>query len=78
MAKSSAERQREYRARRTEGEGDRRINGWISTAADLALDRLARHHGQTRRGMLELLILTADHGTKAAMSDDEFSKYVTP
>jgi hypothetical protein len=78
MAKSSAERQRAYRARRTEGEGDRRINGWISTAADLALDRLARHHNLTRRGMLELLILTADHGTKQGMSDAEFDQYVTP
>jgi hypothetical protein len=60
MAKSPAERQAAYRARRNDGEGDRRLNTWIMSSADLALDRLARHYGVTRRVMLERLILEAD------------------
>lgn len=60
MAKTATQRQRDYRLRRNDGDGDRRINTWIATGAGLALDRLARHHGTTRRAMLERLILAAD------------------
>ena len=62
MAKTNAERQREYRRRRAmAGEnGERRINTWVSTGAALALARLARHHGVTQRQMLEMLIEEAD------------------
>lgn len=57
---SAAERQAAYRARRNEGEGDRRINAWVSSAAALALARLARRYGVTQREMLERLIKAAD------------------
>ena len=60
MAKSAAERQREYRSRRNDGEGDRRINTWVSTGTDLALDRLAKRYGVTKRQVLERLIGDAD------------------
>lgn len=60
MAKTAAQRQAHYRARRYDGDGDRRINTWVSTATDFALDRLARHHGITRRAILERLIVEAD------------------
>ncbi len=60
MAKTAAQRQAHYRARRNDGNGDRRINTWVTTATDFALDRLARHHGITRRTMLERLIAKAD------------------
>lgn len=60
MPKTPAQRQAAYRARRTSGEGDARINTWISSAAHHALRRLARRHGTTRREMLERLILDAD------------------
>jgi hypothetical protein len=46
MGKSSAQRQREYRRRRSEGEGESRVNTWLSTSANLALERLAAHHGR--------------------------------
>ncbi len=59
MSKSTAERQREYRARRPEND-DRRLNTWISAKADLALERLARHNGQSKRETLERLVLDAD------------------
>ncbi len=84
MAQTNAQRQAAYRARRAEagleGQGDRRLNGWISTGADLALDRLARHHGLTRRAMLERLIQDEDKAVGRGMSDADFEKYlnVTP
>ncbi len=61
-ARTAAERQAAYRkARATAGEnGERRINTWVATGAALALGRLARHHGVTRREMLESLITAAD------------------
>jgi putative heme iron utilization protein len=61
MAKTSAERQAAYRARRNDGEGDRRINTWISTKADLALERLAHRYGVTKREMIERLVNSADN-----------------
>jgi len=78
MATTSAERQRAYRARRScAGEnGERRLQTWVSTAAALALRRLARHAGITRRAFLEKLILDADQVITRAMSDDAFDQYL--
>ena len=61
-AKTTAERQAAYRkARPTAGEnGERHISTWVSTGAALALNRLAQHHGVTKREMLEQLIKAAD------------------
>jgi hypothetical protein len=80
MAKTAAERQREYRARRPfagpDGNGERRINTWISTGAALALERLARHHGLTKRQMLEQLIEAADERVRKRLkSDAEWDEY---
>jgi len=79
MAKTAAQRQQDYRLRRNEGDGDRRVNTWVSTSADLALDRLARHHSTTRRGMLERLILAADAEVLREINLDspEWGKYIT-
>lgn len=62
MAKTAAERQADYRARRaTAGDnGERRINTWVSTGAALALARLAQHHGLSQRDTLERLLLEAE------------------
>jgi len=60
MAKTAAQRQAHYRARRNDGDGERGINTWVTSATDYALDRLARHHGITQRTMLERLIVEAD------------------
>ncbi len=60
MAKTAAQRQAHYRARRTNGDGERRINTWVTSATDYPLDQLARHHGITRRAILEQLIVEAD------------------
>jgi hypothetical protein len=74
MAKSSAERQREYRARRPfagpDGNGERRLNTWVATGAAQALRRLAQHHGISQREMLERLILDADDRIVKALDPD--------
>jgi hypothetical protein len=64
MALTTAQRQAAYRARRAtageSGNGDRRLDMWVSTEADLALARLARRYAVTKRQMLERLITRAD------------------
>ena len=69
MAKTAAERQADYRQRRpTAGDnGERRINMWISTGAALALDRLARRYGVTKREMIERLVCADDNRIVASL-----------
>jgi hypothetical protein len=47
----------------------------VTTKADLALDRLARHHGVTRRAMLEKLIVEADDSIQRGLDDEAFENY---
>ena len=77
MRKTNTERQREYRAARAtcnNGEGERRLQAWISTKADLALDRLAQRYSLTRRQVLEKLILSTDDLESSSIGDAEFDK----
>lgn len=62
MAKTAAQRQAEYRARRPDAgdNGERRINLWIGTGAALALKRLARRDGVTKQEILERLLVAED------------------
>ena len=60
MPKTSRERQAAYRSRRQDGEGEYRLNTWISSQASFALGRLARHQGLSRRAVLEQLVIAAD------------------
>ncbi|MCG5076584.1 hypothetical protein [Paraburkholderia tagetis] len=64
MAQSTAQRQAAWRGRRptagNSGNGDRRLDVWVSAEANLALARLARRHTVTKRQMLEQLIANAD------------------
>lgn len=61
MAKTSAERQRELRARRKfrgiDGNGEREIKVWVNTQAALALDRLANRYAVTKRELIERLLM---------------------
>ena len=68
--KSNAQRQKEYRARRTEGEGERQLNCWISNSAHYALKRLAAHHGLTKKEMLERLLCAEDKKILDTLDDD--------
>lgn len=62
MAKTTAERQADYRARRqmAGASGERRLNTWVSTGAHMALERIARRYGVTQREMLERFIKDED------------------
>lgn len=64
MVQTPAERQAAYRRNRAtagpKGDGDKRINTWVSDASARALARLAKHHGISQRAMLERLIAAAD------------------
>jgi hypothetical protein len=79
MAKTAAQRQSEYRARRDDGEGDHRINTWITLDTHLALRRLARSYGVTRRQMLEKLINEANSVVVQSLDLDspEWDTYFT-
>lgn len=74
MAKTAAQRQREYRARRQEagadGNGERRLNIWIGTGAYCPLERLAHRYGVTKREILERLILAEDRRIVARLELD--------
>ena len=74
MAKTAAQRQATYRKKRPfageKEDGERRLNTWINTAASLALARLAKHNGQSKRAILEQLITVADDANLAAMELD--------
>jgi len=73
VAKSSTQRQREYRARRRTahgGAGERRLNTWVRAEVDLALGRLARRYGVTKRAMVERLIVEADEAELRRMDPD--------
>lgn len=60
MPQTSRERQAAYRSRRHDGEGDRRLNTWLSNQAACALRRLAHHQGLSQRSVLEQLVIAAD------------------
>jgi hypothetical protein len=64
MAKTVAQRQAAYRARRphagNDGNGERRLSVWIDTRASLALARLARRYAVTQRALIERLVIAED------------------
>lgn len=80
MSKTPAERQATYRAKRpfagTDNNGERRINTWVNTGAALALERLARHNGVTKREMLERVLLAEDARVTAGMDEAEREAYL--
>ena len=66
MAKTTAERQAEYRARRLDGtnrdgDRDRRLNAWINATTHYALRRLAHRYGVTQREMIERLVIAEEN-----------------
>lgn len=74
MAQMTAQRQATYRARRpTAGKasnGERRLDMWLSTEADLALARLAHRYAVAKRRMLERLIARADNAIVRKLDPD--------
>ena len=78
MAKTVAERQKAYRLRRNDGEGDRCLNTWVRCSAYFALKRLAHRYRVTLREMLERVIISADDALLKTMEFDspEFDMYM--
>src|ERR1700674_4573060 len=74
MAKTAAQRQATYRARRPhaghDGNGERRLSVWIETRAALALARLARRYAVTQRAVIERLVIAEDERILAGIKDD--------
>lgn len=79
MPKTSAERQKLYRSRRQDGDGEHRLNMWISVTAYYALERLAARYGVTKRRMLERLATEEDGKVLQSMDFDsaEWEAYFT-
>lgn len=81
MAKTPAERQRDLRARRqlrgADGNGEREIKVWVNTRAALALDRLAKSYGVTKRELIERLVIAEENKKLTGVSSDstEWKKY---
>ena len=82
MSTTAAQRQAAYRKKRPfageDGNGERRLNTWLSTQASLALARLARHQGMSQRAVLEQLIVAADDENLVGMELDseEWAAYL--
>ncbi len=83
MAKTAAQRQAAYRARRPhageDGNGERRLNLWVSTHTDLAIERLARRYCVTKREIVERLVIAVDDRIIAPLDIDapEWDQYFT-
>ena len=81
MAKTAAQRQAEFRARRpqagNDGNGERRLNLWLSTEADLAIERLARRYCVTKREIIERLVIAEDDRISSTINLDspEWNEY---
>ena len=73
--KTTAQRQAKYRAKRPfagkDDNGERRINSWVNTGTYLALERLARHYGITKREMLERVVVAEDDRITATLVNDD-------
>lgn len=74
MAKTNAERQKAYRARRFEAganqDGEYLLNAWIASKAHHGLARLAKHYGVTKKAILEKLLTDADDALIATLELD--------
>ena len=75
MAKTVAQRQADYRARRYAAgprqNGERRLNMWISTSASLALARLSAKEGVSKRFIIQQLIEAADQKYIDVLAPDD-------
>lgn len=74
MAKTAAERQAAYRAKRHErnnGDGEALLHVLIKSQADFALERLARHHKLTKKAMIEQMAIEADEVMIKTLGDIE-------
>lgn len=78
MAMTPAERQRRYRAARKSADGplERQITMVLGVHADLALARLAKRTGKTRRALVEQLILAEQDRILSELPGREADAYL--
>jgi hypothetical protein len=82
MAKTAAERQKEYRAKRAfsgpDGNGEREIKAWVSTGSYLTFKRLAKRYGVTNQALLERLIANEEEKVLHDIGENsaEIEKYL--
>ncbi|HGM6861309.1 hypothetical protein [Serratia rubidaea] len=76
MAKTTAQRQAEYRARRRQQGDIVRLNTEVSLIAHIALERLARYHGLTQHQMLERLLIEPDKALCKRLEGGDFRRYI--
>lgn len=74
MATTAAERQRAYRQRIRDGQGER-INLTVSVTTKHQLERLAHHYGVTQRAMLERLLADAEGSVVDGLSGKAAREY---
>ena len=70
MAMTAAERQAKRRAK-LRGQHGRNLSVVLDEDARLALERLARHHGETKMEMVPALILAFDREMIKSLIDDK-------
>ena len=75
MAKTSAERQAEYRARHLKEGDEERLNMVVSLNAAMALRKLAVHRGVTQRQILESLLEETQTAVTADMTGEQYAAY---
>ena len=79
MALTNSERQANFRKRaafKHDGQGERQLSMWVTTATACALERLAVHHKTTRRDILERLLIAEQDRIKETLSDTEYELFM--
>ena len=75
MAKTAAERQKEFRENRQfagpDGNGQRQIKGWVSTGAYLAFKRIVNRYDVTQQELLQRLIAGEEERILQSIGSDE-------
>ena len=74
VAKSNAERQADYRARRARD--SRALQLWLEDSDKLALKRLARHWGISQAQAVARLVRQADKEVVDGLDDEQFEEYL--
>lgn len=75
--KTASQRMAKSRARRRQtGDGERRLDVWLSNPAFFAFERLVAHFPEmTKQAMLEKLILDYENTLMGQMVDEQFEAY---
>jgi hypothetical protein len=77
MAMTTAQRQAQFRKRKTEaGNGARRLDMLLDTRTHQALKRIALHGDESMGAVIARLILAEDARISASLTDSEFDDYI--